>query len=160
MMFLALKKHFPSRIQEWFSAIVLTSWGAYVILHPGIFSNPPLKFAMRGLLDLFDEPVWGLGAFTTGFLGLIALYINGIWTRTPLIRLCVSFARIFFWFWITMGLWRSGVAQLGVVLYPWLMVLDVYSSYRASVDVVEAEAQRRMDKVIGSHKNVTSLRGE
>lgn len=156
-LFIELKKHFPARALEWFCGILLLSWGFYVLLHPGMFQGSS-SLIFSGLDMIASQELWGLAAFSLGFLRLIALYINGQWTRTPLIRVCVSFASVFMWFWITVGLYKSGIDQTGLAIYPWLVVADMYSAFRAASDAYEAEAQRRLDRMSReSTSNVSSL---
>jgi hypothetical protein len=86
--------------------------------------------------------VWGL---LTVFLGLIrgaALFINGAYTRTPLIRLIMSFASAFVWTQICIGLVKSGVPNTGIIVYGGLVVMDIVSAYRAANDTVYAEKLR------------------
>lgn len=152
MLFIELKKTFPARSLEWWSSALLASWGAYVILHPGLFKTPDYQ----GLTILMDQNTWGLGAFAAGITRLFALYVNGSHTRTPAIRLIVAFASVFVWFWISVGLWRSGVPQMGMIIYPWLMLADMYSAHRAASDAVEAEHQRRLEALTEANAHVVS----
>jgi hypothetical protein len=82
-------------------------------------------------------------AFIMGIGRLAALAINGFWFRTPQIRLVASFLSVCVWFFIAAGLFRSG-AVLGLVIYGWHMIADIYSSFRSAADVVEAEATKRL----------------
>jgi len=40
MLIQSLKQHFPARFPEWMMAGMLSSWGAYVVLHPELFTDP------------------------------------------------------------------------------------------------------------------------
>jgi hypothetical protein len=82
-------------------------------------------------------------AFCMGLGRLMALTINGFWFRTPQIRLLASFLSVCVWFFIAAGLFRAGAA-LGIVVYGWHMIADIYSSFRSASDVVEAEASKRL----------------
>lgn len=156
-MFLELKKHFPVRVQEWFSAAILFTWGANLVLHPDMFYQPQIAACFTGMLMIAPQAVWGFGAMICGMLRAGALYINGSWARTPMVRLMVSFISIFFFFWISVGLLKSGVSQPGLAVYPWLMIMDIYSAYRAASDVVESEHQRRLIALSESSSDVISL---
>jgi hypothetical protein len=140
MVFEEKLSHFPARALEWFGGAKLLSWGLEVLFHPSVFDNP----AFSGFRELATPETWGLCAFTVGLLRLIALYVNGNHVRTPVVRLLTSFASIFVWFWVTVSLVRSGEPTTGLAIYPWLMVADMYSAYRAGSDVVQAEAQHRL----------------
>lgn len=126
----------------------LTSWGLYVLFHPQLFTNPATGALFSGLA-VISEPVtrypalaWGGGAFLIGVGRAVALFINGAWTRTPLIRLVACFVSMFIVTQIVVGLWQSGVPNTGLVVYPWLVIADLLSAYRAAVDAVLAEKQR------------------
>jgi hypothetical protein len=144
MVFEEKLSHFPARALEWFGAAKLTTWGIEVLFHPSALST---STAMDTLTHMATPVTWGLGAFTVGIVRLIALYVNGNHVRTPLVRLITSFASIFVWFWVSVGLLKSGVPTTGLAIYPWLVIADMYSAYRAGSDVVQAEAQYRLKLV-------------
>jgi len=155
-MWLDLKTHFEARAIEWFNAFFLTAWGAYVILHPGLFHGPSAP-VWTGLLLLADQEQWGLGALIAGIVRVVALFINGQWGLTPLIRVFTSFTSVFVWFWVTVGLVKSDIPDTGIVVYSGLMLADVYSAFRAASDAYEAEAMKRL-KVLSEQPNVSALR--
>lgn len=154
-MWLDLKLHFEARATEWFNGFILASWGAYLILHPDLFHGPTGPVWV-GLLGLAGQEVWGLGAFTAGMIRLVALFINGKWGITPVIRVATSFLSVFVWFWVAVGLMKAGFANTGIVVYGWLMVSDMHSAFRAASDAYEAEAMKRL-KMLSEQPNVTSL---
>jgi hypothetical protein len=161
MILLEMKRHFEVRAIEWWSAACLVSWGAMVLLLPGLFQQPQYAVFFNSLTNWAPQPVWGMFAFVMGGLRLAALFVNGFWFRTPQIRLATSFLSVCVWFFITAGLVRSG-AVLGVVIYGWHMVADIYSSFRSAADTVEAEANRKMRQLtVASEEpsNVRSLSG-
>lgn len=141
-----LKKHFPARISEWFNAVILASWGAYLLLNPDLFDNPAtgVIFADMARMVWFDanpESVWGLCAFAAGLTRLSALFINGAWGRTPLLRLITAAISAFIWTQVAIGLLH--VPNTGLAVYPWLVVIDLVAAYRAGSDVAVAELARR-----------------
>lgn len=163
MVIVAMKKHFKERAIEWWSAGMLTLWGAYVLLHPTMFTALP---QCEGLLLLAPQHIWGFLAFTFGALRLLALTINGFWYPTPLIRLTTAFMSIFVWFWVEVGMILSDVPQMGIVVYGWLTIADLYSAFRSASDTYEAEAQRRFKQLsaqpqsaLGEASNVRSIAG-
>ena len=125
------------------------SWGIYVLLHPELFTADATVLVFRGLSALTDpftdypSLAWGGLAFAVGLARAIALFINGAYVRTPAIRVATSFGSIFILTQILIGMWDSGVPNTGVVVYPWLIISDLFSAYRASIDVVHADTQRR-----------------
>lgn len=157
-MWLDLKQHFEARAIEWFNAFFLTAWGAYLVLHPGLFTGPTSPVWTAHLV-LADQEVWGLGAFAAGFIRVVALFINGRWGLTPLIRVATSFLSVFVWFWVAVGLFLSEFANTGIVVYTGLMLADMYSAFRAASDAYEAEAMKRLQELSEQAPgNVHSLR--
>ncbi len=128
-------KHFAARALEWLNAGLLTSWGSYVILHPGMFSDPRVASLWTGLLKIATQETWGIIAFAVGFARLAALYINGNHKRTPMVRLATSFFSAFVWTQVVIGMANSGVPNTGLVVYTGLILADIYSAFRASADV-------------------------
>lgn len=147
-----LRHHWPARKLEWLMAGFLLVWGVYVLLHPNLFTNPETAVLLSGLaaisapFTVYPALAWGGVAGLTGLFRALALFVNGSWTRTPMIRLCAAFMSMFIVTQIISGLWKSGVPNTGLVVYPWFVVADLLSAYRASVDVVHAQKQREVDK--------------
>jgi len=148
MLIQSLKKHFPARYPEWLNAGILTSWGGYIILHPQIFDEPPTSILFRGLSDMVaymgytPGTVWGLGAFLIGLIQAFALFVNGAYTRTPIIRLITSFLSAFIWTQVVVGLIHSDLPNVGIVTYSWFVISNLVSAYRAGMDAVYAERQK------------------
>lgn len=152
MIIRSLRQHWPARKMEWLMAGWMLCWGVYVLLHPGMFSEPATATLFSGMaaisapLTIYPALAWGGVAAITGLSRALALFVNGAWTRTPLVRLIASFVSMFVVTQIVVGLWQSGVPNTGLVVYPWLIVADLLSAYRAAVDVVHAEKQREVIK--------------
>lgn len=152
MIIRSLRQHWPARKMEWLMAGFLLCWGVYVLLHPQLFSNPATQVLFAGMasitapITIYPALAWGGVAAVVGLCRGLALFVNGAWTRTPLIRLIASFASMFVVTQIVVGLWKSGVPNTGLTVYPWLIVADLLSAYRAAVDVVHAEKQREVTK--------------
>jgi hypothetical protein len=137
---------------EWLMSGVLIAWGAYVLSNPEMFYLPETRALWAGMAA-FSEPLtqhpalfWGGIAFTVGIGRAAALFVNGAWTRTPMIRLIASFVSMFIFTQIVIGLHHTGVPNTGLVVYPWFVIADLLSAYRAAVDVVHAEKQREVIK--------------
>lgn len=152
MMIRELRKHWPARKLEWIMGFFLLSWGYYTLTHPEIFSHPATAVTtayMRQMVDFispYPALVWGGAATTVALLRLMALLVNGSWTRTPLLRLLSAGLSVFIIAQIWIGLSRSGVSNWGMVVYPCLVLADTLSGYRIAVDMIHAEAQRVLDK--------------
>lgn len=146
MLILSLKQHFPARWPEWFMAGMSVVWGAYLSLHPELFTQDATRTVLSGLKAMAGpfEPaaLWGLTTVLLGVIRAAALFVNGAYTRTPFIRLIMSFASAFVWTQICIGLMKSGVPNTGIIVYGGLVVLDIVSAYRATTDTVYAEKMR------------------
>lgn len=139
MLIRELGKHFPARAPEWFDSGMMASWGLYVLLHPEIF----LKESFGGLASLTwpgaSPPLfWGFLALAVGLTHAVALFVNGAYRRTPLIRLATSMVSAYVWSQIVIGFWHSDRPNTGIVTYSWLVLMDAVSAYRASQDIVIA----------------------
>lgn len=122
----------------------MTSWGFWVLLFPSMFQENP---ACHNLLRFAPQHVWGLVALSAGGLRLVALLINGLWHRTPTIRWLTSMASILIWFLVAAAFATSPIINMGVILYGWNMLADMYSAMRAATDFIEAEAQRKLKQM-------------
>lgn len=143
-------KHFQARFAEWFNAGIMTMWGVYVILHVGMFEHGPLSPLWTGLLAVATQQTWGMIALVTGLVRLAALYVNGRVHATPSIRLAASFISAFLWTQISLGIWNSGISNPALVLYPALILADIYSAFRAGAD---ATYVARREQVAESRSN-------
>lgn len=163
-MWVEMRKHFAARQMEWFSAVAMFMWGSLLVLMPSLF-NGPVGISFRGMLALAPQPVWALTTCMAGGTRLVALFINGKWGVTPLIRVLTSFIAVFFWFMIIVGVYLSRVMVPALVLYSCLMISDMISAFRAASDAYEAEANKRLlhrarEPIASSEtSNVTALRG-
>lgn len=152
MIIRSLRQHWPARRLEWLMAGFMIAWGWYVLLHPGMFfdsATAALFSGMKAISDPITEYpalLWGGAALVVGLARGIALFVNGAWTRTPLVRLIASFISMFIITQIVIGLWQSGVPNTGLIAYPWFVIADLLSVYRAAIDVVHAEKQREVIK--------------
>lgn len=128
-------KHFQARFAEWFNAGILTFWGCYVILHPGMMADPRVVALWQGLTNMAPQETWGMVALVVGLARSMALYVNGAHKRTPLIRLVACFLSAFILTQITLGLFHGNGPNTGLVIYPALILADIYSAFRASADM-------------------------
>ena len=155
-MWVDLKNHFAARATEWFNSLYLMAWGAYLILHPNLFQGPT-RPVWQGLEQLMPQQYWAFGAFVAGTIRAVALFINGQWGLTPIIRVVTSFLCVGIWFCVTAGLIRSGVPNTGIVLFAGLMLSDMYSGFRAAGDAYEAEATKRLQQMSRGTASVASI---
>lgn len=154
----SLREHFPARLIEWFMAGLMVSWGLYVLGSPDMFTHPAERdiFAYMAAMSSWTgiEPsiVWGLGSTVFGAVRALALFVNGAYVRTPVIRVAMSFVSAFIWTQILLCIVYSGLPNPAVAVYSWLVIADIVSAYRASKDAVLAEAQRRREKDKGTNR--------
>jgi len=156
-MWVQMKKHFEVRATEWYSALVLSGWGAYTILHPGLYRGPANPY-FQSMLEYAPQERWGLAAFMVGFIRITALFINGKWGVTPTVRIATSFVSMLVWFCVSVGLFKSGLPNYGLILYPALLLADAHSSYRAAIDAAEARELKKLHKAAGAENNVRAFR--
>lgn len=134
-MLIAKLREFPDRAIEWLLGLILFTWGLVVFLTPGLFHTNPIYAGWRSLMG--SEHIWGVFAMLCGSARVVALYINGAHRRTPMVRVATAFLAMFVWFWIVTGMSAVGIST-GLAVYPWLMVGEAFSVYRASGDAYKA----------------------
>lgn len=142
-----LCKHFPARAPEWINAATMMVWGAYVVLHPSVLEQSYFA-GLKSMAWTFPAGnFWGLLTFAVGFVRMAALFVNGAYNRTPIIRLSASLVSAFVWSQIVIGLWILGDPSAGLVMYGSAVCVDLLSAYRASKDVAMVESTRRDARV-------------
>lgn len=139
MLIQEMRKHFPARMPEWINAGIMATWGAFAVLHPELFDGLVFWWTWTPI----GEPTafWGLVIFAVGMIRAAALFVNGAYSRTPLIRLGASAISAFVWTQVFVGMWDANSRT--IIILPWLLVMDLISGYRAGMDVALAEARRR-----------------
>lgn len=136
-LYLGIHDHFPARRSEWVLAGIMIAWG-WLLIAPGpAFQGSPEWSQMASMMK---EETWGWLAIAIGTFRLLALIINGTFSRTwygrwsPHVRGLASFLTCFIWFQISFGLWASDAATTGLAVYPGLFVLDAMNIVAASKD--------------------------
>lgn len=150
MMIVKLQQHFPLRVTDWLLGGILTSWGIVCLyLPPDSWALPTYS----GLRTMADQETWGMFALCVGVARMVALFINGAVRRTPHVRGLCAFVSVFLWLQLSLALFNSDIATIGVAVYPWLFLADIYNVYRASQDArdsdVRYEAQRKFQGSAG-----------
>lgn len=136
-----MKRHFEVRAIEWGMAGWAITWGLQVLLNPEVFTDPvtgPLNVHMLHTLEwLMPHPVaatfLGTLAVCVGSARAVALWINGAWCQTPMIRVITSALSAFVVSNIVFSL-VQGPPTLGLVTYSWLFAADCFSGFRAAKD--------------------------
>lgn len=136
-----MKKHFEVRAIEWGMAGWAITWGLQVLLNPEVFTSPvtgPLNIHMLHTLEfLFSTNtafhVLGWLAILVGVTRAAALWVNGAWRQTPMIRMITSALSAFVVSNVVFSL-MQGPPTLGLVTYSWLFAADCFSGFRAARD--------------------------
>lgn len=134
---------FPLRVAEWFLAMVAMVWGLIVASNPGMFQE---NQSFRAMLNMAPQGVWGWTAATVGAIGLSALTVNGAWRSTPHIRAVCAFMRCLLWAHIITGLSGSGAPTTGLAVYPGMLILEVFNTFRAMADARASDEYARLAK--------------
>lgn len=149
VMIASFRRHWPARKMEWVMAGLIVSWGFYTLSHAALFTQEPSATMMSGLaamnLTTWEPHVfWGGLALIVGLCRMVALFINGLYVRSPVIRLIGACLTAFVFSQVAIGLWQSGVANPSLAVYPWLVVADMVSAYASAKDAIEADAENRV----------------
>lgn len=155
-----MKRHFQVRSSEWFNAVMVAAWGVYVTLTPGMFEK--LGPSTSGMTTIAPQHIWGFVALIVGMTRLCALFINGQWSVTPIVRIVTSFLTMFVWFCVVIGIARSAVQGMGIVIYSGLIIIDGYGAYRAAEDAAQvsglAKFKRETEVKEHASSNITTFR--
>lgn len=132
-----VSRHFAARAAEWALAAVIFLWG-WVLLLPHATFDLPAYHIMRAMAP---ETVWGFACVLIGVVRLGALVVNGTFANTaysrwsPHVRMGMSFLSVFFWYSVTMTfLTGSSPPGTGLAVYPVLLALEIYCTFRAARD--------------------------
>jgi hypothetical protein len=113
-------------------------WWALCLAFPGDTLAAP-SFTSFHRYDWMTEEFWAGTFGAIGAARLVALYINGRWPKTPIIRIvgagfgALSWAQVA-WL-ITEGTFnKNGVLSTGTGMYSILALADLLSIFRASFD--------------------------
>jgi hypothetical protein len=146
MMIVKLTKTFPIRVTEWLLAGIMLSWSIVCWnLSPAAWS----ALSYSGLSRLAQQDTWAFFAFWIAVVRLSALTINGAWRPSPHLRATGAFLACFMWAQISLGLLTSEVSSMGLAVYPWLLLADIYNVFRASHDARLSDDRARAAHVRG-----------
>lgn len=131
-----------TRSVEWLLAACMMAWG-FGLLMPG----DTMQLAnYRHLGAVASEAVWAGFSLGVGMARLVALYVNGEYFRTPLIR-AVGAVLGMIW-WAVLGVLfftaaRDGPVPAALLFYPVFMGFEAYSAYRSARDSYHTGALRK-----------------
>lgn len=149
----SLKDHFEVRALEWGMSGWAVSWGLMVLLVPSMFTNPQTKYMYSGMSDIVEwtgftpSVVIGLIFLITGLARGTALFINGLWRSTPIIRMASSAVSAFFITTLIVGV-TQGPPHTSAITYLWLFFADCLSAKRAAEDCLKARSLENLYKDI------------
>jgi hypothetical protein len=130
----AASEKYPTRTVEHMLAWMVLVWSAAVAVPGNMMQGPSFQY----LLVIAGEPFWGWTGIALGSLRLAALYINGNWRRTPLLRFVGAMSGLVWWL-ILSALYGLAI-QNGAGDFPMRYVLfvfiffEAYSCYRCGQD--------------------------
>jgi hypothetical protein len=90
--------------------------------------------------------VWGAWSLSIGGLRMVALYVNGAWRRTPLIRATCSIFGMIWWALLGVlfiGARTGGTFGPGLWWFPVFVMFEGYSAYRGARDSYHSGALQR-----------------
>ena len=124
------------RALEWLCAGMMVAWGITLAVSGGILDQPGFSaFHRFGASESFWA--WMFGG--SGFARTAALYINGRWPKTPVIRMvCAGFGFVSWsqlaWLFFEGTYLITGVPGTGIGVYAMLALAELFSIYRAAHD--------------------------
>lgn len=131
-----------TRSVEWLLAGLMLAWGVGLMM-PG---NSLELTHLRYLKTVAPEAIWAFGSVMIGGVRLAALYINGSWCRTPLIRAACSGLGIIWWIILgalTQAGYGDGPQPPMTMFYPVFVAFEGYSVYRGARDSYHSGALRK-----------------
>lgn len=125
-----IRSRFRSRAVEWEHALVMTVFGAIVLLNPAVFNGPSFSAFIGGPF------VWGPCMLIAGTARILALCINGYMARpTALVRALSALSGVLLFAAITLGLLFSWTWPTGLAPYAVMGFFGLFSLYWSIFDV-------------------------
>lgn len=130
-----LLKH-QERGVEWFSAFGMCLWAAILAAPGDTFGRQAYsEFIAHGYTEEQVAAIFG----SVGAARVIALFINGAWPKSPIVRIIGAAAGVVLWtdvaYLLNKSAWETThVYSTGPAFYALLAVFEVGSVYRAAFD--------------------------
>lgn len=137
-----MQSQHQTRSVEWLLAFLMVAWGAGLML-PG---NTMELQHYRHLAALAPEPVWAAWSMSIGIARLAALYINGSWSRSPLIRAGGAALGVIWWLILGYLLYTGragGPLPAALMWYPVFCGFELYSAWRGARDSYHSGALKK-----------------
>jgi hypothetical protein len=130
MLIVRFRQTFRERQIEWALATGATGWGAILIQNQDVFERP----FYQPLERMFPAAVWGWGMFSLGLLGLVVLFINGAWRRTPFFRQVSSGGRMIAWAGLLFSALSVDWQTPGAMIYAMILLMEIMAQSNATAD--------------------------
>lgn len=131
-----------ARLTEWMLASLMIAWGVAVAL-PG----ETLHLAgYRVLVTLAPEEVWAALSIAIGAMRMVALWINGRWRRSPLLRAGGAAWGLGWWLGLAWLLWLGADPEAlpsAIAFYPIFAAFEAASVVRGAGDSYRSGALAR-----------------
>jgi hypothetical protein len=153
MLLVKFSKTFPIRVTEWLLAGILLSWS---IVCWNLTDADWTSSIYVGLSRIAAHETWAFFAFWIAVVRLGALTINGAWRPSPHFRAACAFLACFMWLQISLGLMISDGRSMGIAIYPWLLLADIYNVFRASHDARLSDDRARAARRAGASESANA----
>jgi hypothetical protein len=125
-------------------AAMMVAWGLVLLLPMRTFEMPIYSY----LAAIADEEVWGAFSVAVGGFRMAALYVNGAWRRTPLIRAAGAVLGMVWWIVLALLVFlaaEQGIGHFpaGAAFYPVCLAFEALSCWRAGFDAHDQGALRK-----------------
>jgi hypothetical protein len=128
-----------TRALEWHCSFSMVVYGWAVLDPTSTFFDMPIYIVMRTIASEFT---WGVSLMAIASLRLIALYINGWWKRTPIIRFLGAVCGGMFWVAIGLCMYFGSEASgqrmtAGLYLYIPLFFSEGWCVMSTGYDMIQ-----------------------
>ena len=130
--------HLGARKLEWGVAVCMAGW-ATTLAQPDETMLQP-QFAV--LHRLASETAWTWLCALIAASRLCALWMNGTWGPSPIVRGATAAVSSLFWCGVWLGIAASGRTAVSLTVYFLLMLADIDSVYHAASDWQAARERR------------------
>lgn len=137
----SLRQNFPIRKSEWVLASMTVGLAVLLSIRPELFES---NEDYVGMARWASQETWQWLCFFIGFGRVVGLLVNGAYWRTPHTRALFAFANAFIWYRIAIGVAES--FGIGMVVFPGLVVLDLFNFKQAAVEAGVSEGLRDAER--------------
>ena len=134
-----------NRSVEWLLAGLMLAWGIGLMLPGEALALPQYRL----LLVIAPEPVWAAWSVSVGSVRIIALYINGSYFRTPLIRVVCAIMGLIWWlvlgFLVKLSI-EPGPIPAYLAWFPIFIGFEGYAIFRGAQDSYHTGALEKWNR--------------